>query len=93
MGLGPSWPSVLFLDTQDLTKNFNDLSGQLLGQPCPSRIDGFALGFVMKNIANLSDKKFCIDAIQKHIELFGTAPRIYGFDRGGHSSANIKTIN
>ncbi len=55
-----------------------------------SRIDGFALGFVMQNMANASDKKFCIDAIQKHIELFGTAPKKFGFDRGGHSSANIK---
>ena len=55
-----------------------------------SRIDGFAMGFVMNNIANLSDKKFCIDAIQKHIEIFGTAPTTYGFDRGGHSAANIK---
>ena len=54
-----------------------------------SRIDGFAMGFVMNNIANLSDKKFCIDAIQKHIEIFGTAPTTYGFDRGGHSAANI----
>ena len=55
-----------------------------------SRIDGFALGFVMQNIANSSDKKFCIDSIQKHIELFGQAPKEFGFDRGGHSSLNIK---
>ena len=55
-----------------------------------SRIDGFAMGFVMKNTAHLSDKKFCIDAIQKHIELFGQAPKEFGFDRGGHSSLNIK---
>jgi len=55
-----------------------------------NRIDGFALGFVMQNMTNTSDKKFCIDAIQKHIELFGTAPEQFGFDRGGHSPANIK---
>ena len=55
-----------------------------------NRIDGFVLGFVMQNMANASDKKFCIDAIQKHIELFGAAPKKFGFDRGGHSSANIK---
>lgn len=45
-----------------------------------SRIDGIAMGFVMENIANVSDKKFCIDSIQKHIELFGEAPQTFGFD-------------
>lgn len=54
-----------------------------------SRIDGFAMGFVMDNIANVSDKKFCIDSIQKHIELFGEAPETFGFDRGGYSGPNI----
>lgn len=54
-----------------------------------SRIDGFAQAFVMDNIANVSDKKFCIDSIQKHIELFGEAPETFGFDRGGYSGPNI----
>ena len=54
-----------------------------------SRIDGFAQGFVMDNVANVSDKKFCIDSIQKHIELFGEAPETFGFDRGGYSGPNI----
>ena len=54
-----------------------------------SRIDGFAMGFVMENTANVSDKKFCIDSIQKHIELFGEAPVTFGFDRGGYSGPNI----
>lgn len=55
-----------------------------------NRIDGFAQGFVMDDVANVSDKKFCINSIQKHIELFGEAPKVFGFDRGGHSSMNIK---
>jgi len=55
-----------------------------------SRIDGFAQAFVMDNVANVSDKKFCIDSIQKHIEIFGEAPGIFGFDRGGYSARNIK---
>ena len=54
-----------------------------------SRIDGFAQGFVMDKVANISDKKFCIDSIQKHIELFGEAPETFGFDRGGYSGPNI----
>jgi len=54
-----------------------------------SRIDGFAQGFVMDDFANVSDKKFCIDSIQKHIELFGEAPETFGFDRGGYSGPNI----
>lgn len=54
-----------------------------------NRIDGFAQAFVMDNVANASDKKFCIDSIQKHIDLFGEAPETFGFDRGGFSGANI----
>jgi hypothetical protein len=55
-----------------------------------SRIDGFAVGFVMDDVANASDKKFCIDSIQRHIELFGQAPETFGFDRGGYSQKNIR---
>jgi IS5 family transposase len=55
-----------------------------------SRIDGFAQVFVMEALANASDKKFCIDSIQKHIDLFGSAPETFGFDRGGHSKMNIQ---
>lgn len=55
-----------------------------------SRIDGFVLGFLLDNKGNASDKKFCLQAIKEHIAVFGNAPEIYGFDRGGYSKANIK---
>jgi transposase, IS5 family len=55
-----------------------------------NRVDGFVLGFLINNGAHLSDQKFCIQAIKEHIELFGEAPRAFGFDRGGYSKINIK---
>lgn len=55
-----------------------------------SRIDGFALGFLMNNGANASDQRFCNQSIREHIALFGHAPTTFGFDRGGYSKANIK---
>jgi hypothetical protein len=57
-----------------------------------SRIDGFALGFLIKDAVHASDKKFCLDAIHNHIEIFGKAPEVYGFDRGGYSPGNIKKL-
>lgn len=55
-----------------------------------NRIDGFVLGFLIKNGINASDQKFCLQAIKEHIALFGGAPKTFGFDRGGYSKANIK---
>lgn len=55
-----------------------------------NRVDGFVLGFMIGNCAHASDQKFCIQAINEHIELFGQAPKTFGFDRGGYSQANIK---
>ena len=55
-----------------------------------SRIDGFALGFLIDNGVHASDQKFCLQAIHEHIALFGEAPEKYGFDRGGYSKINIK---
>lgn len=54
------------------------------------RIDGFVLGFLINNGANASDQKFCIESIKEHIQLFGQAPKTFGFDRGGYSKANLK---
>ncbi len=51
---------------------------------------GFISGFLADGFKHLSDKKFCIEAIQEHIEQFGNSPQIYGFDRGGYSGKNIK---
>lgn len=53
---------------------------------------GFLQGFLMKNEAHCSDKKFCIEAVKKHIETFGHIPDTFGFDRGGYSKANIKQL-
>jgi hypothetical protein len=50
-----------------------------------NHISGFAMGFLM-NSGNASDKKFCI---QEHIEMFGEAPAVFGFDRGGYSLKNM----
>ncbi|MBK8203548.1 MAG: hypothetical protein IPK68_14890 [Bdellovibrionales bacterium] len=55
-----------------------------------SRIDGFVLGFLIKNGVNASDQKFCLQSIKEHIALFGEAPKAFGFDRGGYSKTNIK---
>jgi len=54
-----------------------------------NRIDGFVLGFLI-NGANASDQKFCIESIREHIQLFGKAPKTFGFDRGGYSKANLQ---
>jgi hypothetical protein len=55
-----------------------------------NHINGFIFGFLINGGFNASDKSFCIKAIKEHKELFEKAPRIYGFDRGGYSKANIK---
>lgn len=56
-----------------------------------SRIKGgFLQGFVIEGGKHLSDKRFCIDAIKNHKEIFGQSPKIYGFDRGGYSKINIQ---
>lgn len=55
-----------------------------------NRIDGFVLGFLIEDGVNASDQKFCIQAIREHKALFGEAPKVFGFDRGGYSQANLK---
>lgn len=57
-----------------------------------SRIDGFVMGFLMNNGTNVSDKKFCLQAVKEHIACFATPPETYGFDRGGYSQSNIKKL-
>jgi IS5 family transposase len=55
-----------------------------------NHIDGFVMGFLLSNGLNASDKKFCIKGIEEHMDVFGSAPKTFGFDRGGYSKANIK---
>lgn len=45
--------------------------------------------FLINHVDHVSDQKFCIQAIKEHIELFGEAPKAFGFDRG-YSKINIK---
>ncbi len=40
-------------------------------------------------IRRFTDKRFCIQSIQEHIEMFGEAPEVFGFDRGGYSQKNM----
>lgn len=54
-----------------------------------NRIDGFVMGFLINNGVNASDQKFCIESIREHIQVFGKAPKTFGFDRGGYSKVNI----
>lgn len=41
---------------------------------------------------NFNDKHHAVQAIDDHIALFGKAPRIYAYDRGGYSPANVRTV-
>jgi hypothetical protein len=55
-----------------------------------NHVDGFVAAFLINDGGNASDKKFCLQSIKEHIELFELAPETFGFDRGGYSAANIK---
>jgi len=58
-----------------------------------SRIGGgFVNGFLMNEAKHASDVQFCKDAVTEHMKIFGEAPEMYGFDRGGYSKANVKKI-
>ena len=51
---------------------------------------GFVQGFTLTGNKHASDLKFCQNAWMLHEETFGSAPKTFGFDRGGYSKANIK---
>ena len=57
-----------------------------------NRIDGFVMGFLINNGINISDKKFCLQAVKEHISCFSKSPETYGFDRGGYSKSNIEKL-
>lgn len=58
-----------------------------------SRIgEGFLQGFLIGEGDHMSDKKFCLEAVNVHKNTFGQAPKVYGFDRGGYSKAIIKKL-
>lgn len=51
---------------------------------------GFLHAFLMNGGGHRADPAFCLQAIREHIALFGEAPRVFGFDRGGDSASNVK---
>jgi transposase, IS5 family len=53
---------------------------------------GFIHGFLMNGGEHRSDKKFCLEGVDQHIAIYGVAPKIYGYDRGGYSRANINKL-
>lgn len=53
---------------------------------------GFVQGFLLNGGEHRSDKKFCLEGIDQHVSIFGEAPKVYGYDRGGYSQANIKKL-
>lgn len=51
---------------------------------------GFVQGFTMQNHKHAADAAFCKQSLIEHNSVFGNAPVIFGYDRGGDSDANIK---
>lgn len=41
---------------------------------------------------NFNDKTHALEAVKDHVSLFGAAPRIYAYDRGGYSPDNVQKI-
>lgn len=50
---------------------------------------GFLHGFLLGG-RNPADIRFCIEAIKQHQAVFGRAPEVYGFDRGGYCPSNMR---
>lgn len=53
---------------------------------------GFLLARMSAHRTELVDHRYALDAVRDHKALFGKAPRLYGYDRGGFSHANVKAI-
>ena len=51
---------------------------------------GFLQGFLLAGGKHASDQRFCIEALKRHQAVFGAAPKVFGYDRGGYSQSNIK---
>lgn len=50
---------------------------------------GYLAGYLYGNGEHASDPKFCMEALKQHIQMFGEAPKVFGYDRGGYSQGNI----
>ena len=53
---------------------------------------GYLLVTLAANRRELLDTKFAVEAVKKHIALFGKAPRAYAYDRGGWSADNVAKL-
>lgn len=53
---------------------------------------GYLLARMASNKAELHDARFSVEAVKNHQALFGSAPRQYGYDRGGWSAKNVASI-
>jgi hypothetical protein len=53
---------------------------------------GFLHGFLLGGSRNPADIRFCIEAISQHQAIFGMAPEVYGFDRGGYCESNMRSV-
>ena len=53
---------------------------------------GFLQGFLIDGGKYTSDKRFCIEALKVFHKEMGQLPKIFGFDRGGYSRANVKKV-
>lgn len=51
---------------------------------------GFVAGFLLNNRRHGTDQSFCKKSLQYHEDLFQNPPKVFGFDRGGDSHANIQ---
>ncbi len=51
---------------------------------------GFVQGFLLAGRRHGADTAFCTQSIRLHQTTFGSAPEVFGYDRGGDSDANIR---
>lgn len=59
-----------------------------------SRIGGgFVTGFLVNNGGHYADQRFCMESIREHKAIFGQAPDVFGYDRGGYSAATVKKVS
>jgi len=53
---------------------------------------GYVLATLATGKADKTDTHFALQAVDKHIALFGKPPKSYGYDRGGYSLDNVKKL-
>lgn len=51
---------------------------------------GFVQGFLLTGRRHGADPEFCKQSLKEHMAIFGTAPEVFGYDRGGDSDVNIR---